>query len=169
MRFVLLATSLASLAGIVLAKPEKIRGVTDPVYHLYLQAYPKDKSIPVLGPEASAEFFNIAGTIQSTNSSSYLNIGSDATSYKTLQLSNASGTSAWGLEGDTIITTQSSSWGRQLRLTKFGRVEFLGVSAGYKLLATLSSNREQCANWEELQQLSDDPSALPLLDGFDLG
>ncbi|KAK1633861.1 hypothetical protein CaCOL14_005922 [Colletotrichum acutatum] len=114
MRFVLLATSLASLAGIVLAKPEKIRGVTDPVYHLYLQAYPKDKSIPVLGPEASAEFFNIAGTIQSANSSSYLNIGGDATSYKTLQLSNASGTSAWGLEGDTIITTQSSSWGRQL-------------------------------------------------------
>ncbi|KAF4785400.1 hypothetical protein HER10_EVM0006022 [Colletotrichum scovillei] len=114
MRFVLLATSLASLAGTVLAKPEKIRGVTDPVYHLYLQAYPKDKSIPVLGPEASAEFFNIAGTIQSANSSSYLNIGGDATSYKTLSLSNASGTSAWGLEGDTIITTQSSSWGRQL-------------------------------------------------------
>ncbi|KAK1491810.1 hypothetical protein CABS01_12134 [Colletotrichum abscissum] len=114
MRLVLLATSLASLAGVVLAKPEKIRGVTDPVYHLYLQAYPKDKSIPVLGPEASAEFFNIAGTIQSANSSSYLNIGGDATSYKTLSLSNASGTSAWGLEGDTIITTQSSSWGRRM-------------------------------------------------------
>ncbi|KAI3535160.1 hypothetical protein CABS03_06027 [Colletotrichum abscissum] len=116
MRLVLLATSLASLAGVVLAKPEKIRGVTDPVYHLYLQAYPKDKSIPVLGPEASAEFFNIAGTIQSANSSSYLNIGGDATSYKTLSLSNASGTSAWGLEGDTIITTQSSSWGRRTEL-----------------------------------------------------
>ncbi|KXH38373.1 hypothetical protein CNYM01_09394 [Colletotrichum nymphaeae SA-01] len=114
MRFVLLASSLASLAGTVLAKPEKIRGVTDPVYHLYLQAYPKDKSIPVLGPEASAEFFNIAGTIQSANSSSYLNIGGDATSYKILSLSNASGTSAWGLEGDTIITTQSSSWGRRM-------------------------------------------------------
>ncbi|KZL68428.1 hypothetical protein CI238_00181 [Colletotrichum incanum] len=111
---VLLSTALASLTGTVLAKPEHIRGVSSPVYHLYLQAYPEDKSIPVLGPEASAESFNIAGTIQSANSSLYLGIGSDATSYKTLLFSNGSATDAWGLEGDTIITKQSSSWGRQL-------------------------------------------------------
>ncbi|KAF9880751.1 hypothetical protein CkaCkLH20_01793 [Colletotrichum karsti] len=114
MRLVLLSTLLASFTGAALAKPEKIRGVSDPVYHLYLQAYAKDKTIAVLGPEASAESFNIAGSIQSANSSSYLNIGSDATSYKTLRFGNASETKAWGLEGDTIITTQGSTWGRQL-------------------------------------------------------
>ncbi|GKT44923.1 uncharacterized protein ColSpa_05104 [Colletotrichum spaethianum] len=111
---VLLSAALASLAGTVLGKPEQIRSVSSPVYHLYLQAYPKDKSIPVLGPEASAESFNIAGTIQSTNTSLYLGIKSDATSYKTLLFSNASSTDAWGLEGDTIITKQGSSWGRRM-------------------------------------------------------
>jgi hypothetical protein len=33
----------------------KIRGVRDPIYHLYLQASSKSPSIPVLGPEASAD------------------------------------------------------------------------------------------------------------------
>ncbi|KAI8307753.1 hypothetical protein K4K59_010694 [Colletotrichum sp. SAR11_240] len=113
MRLVLLSTLLASVTGVAVAKPEKIRGVSDPVYHLYLQAYPKDKTVPVLGPEASAESFNIAGSIQSANSSAYLNIGSDTTSYKSLKFSNASETTAWGLEGDTIITTQGSTWGRR--------------------------------------------------------
>ncbi|KAI8283025.1 hypothetical protein K4K56_010842 [Colletotrichum sp. SAR 10_98] len=113
MRLVLLSTLLASVTGVAVAKPEKIRGVSDPVYHLYLQTYPKDKTVPVLGPEASAESFNIAGSIQSANSSSYLNIGSDTTSYKSLEFSNASETTAWGLEGDTIITTQGSTWGRR--------------------------------------------------------
>ncbi|KAF4832066.1 hypothetical protein CGCTS75_v004963 [Colletotrichum tropicale] len=94
MRLVLLSTLLASVTSVAVAKPEKIRGVSDPVYHLYLQAYPKDKT--------------------SANSSSYLNIGSDTTSYKSLKFSNASETTAWGLEGDTIITTQGSTWGRQL-------------------------------------------------------
>lgn len=111
---VLFSAVLVSISGKALAKPEKIRGVRDPIYHLYLQTYPKDKSTPVLGPEASAESFNIAGTIQSTNSSLYLNVGSDATSYKSLQFSSSPSTTAWGLEGDTIITTRSSSWGRRM-------------------------------------------------------
>ncbi|KAL1865701.1 hypothetical protein Daus18300_007077 [Diaporthe australafricana] len=66
-----------------------------------------------MGPEASSEFFNINGSIQSTNTSRYLNVGSDSTSYKTLTLGSAASTSAWALEGDTIITAQSSSWGRR--------------------------------------------------------
>ncbi|KAK2729593.1 hypothetical protein CKAH01_02567 [Colletotrichum kahawae] len=98
MRLALLLTLLASVTGVAVAKPEKIRG---------------DKTVPVLGPEASAESFNIAGSIRSANSSSYLNIGSDTTSYKSLKFSNASETTAWGLEGDTIITTQGSTWGRR--------------------------------------------------------
>lgn len=67
-----------------------------------------------MGPETSSEYFNIGGTIQSTNSSMYLNIGSDSTSYKTLTFAEAGSTDAWALEGDTIITSQSSSFGRQL-------------------------------------------------------
>ncbi|KAH9907830.1 hypothetical protein F4778DRAFT_777207 [Xylariomycetidae sp. FL2044] len=69
------------------------------------------------GPEASSEYFEIAGTIQSTNSSSYLNIAAtdgETTSYKTLALAEAGDTDAWALEGDTIITTTGSAYGRQL-------------------------------------------------------
>ncbi|KAK1978484.1 hypothetical protein LZ30DRAFT_212382 [Colletotrichum cereale] len=110
---VLLSATLASLAGIALAKPELIRSVSSPIYHLYLQSYPKDTSILVLGPEASAEYFKIAGSIQSANSSLYLGIKSDTTSYKSLLLGKDS-VDAWGLEGDTIMTRQGSSWGRQL-------------------------------------------------------
>jgi hypothetical protein len=62
--FTLLAPLLC-LAHIVLSAPiespraaatvGKIRGVRDPIYHLYLQANSKNTSIPVLGPEASAD------------------------------------------------------------------------------------------------------------------
>jgi hypothetical protein len=69
-----------------------------------------------MGPEASSQYFNIAGgSIQSANSSAYLTVGSDSTSYKTLTLSSgAAAAPGWALEGDTIITGTSSSWGRQL-------------------------------------------------------
>ncbi|KAI0440387.1 hypothetical protein F4803DRAFT_470494 [Xylaria telfairii] len=104
--------------ALVLAKPEQIRGVSSPIFHYYLQAYPQDHTIPVMGPEASSEYFNIAsGAIQSANSSAYLTVGADSTSYKTLTLSSsagAGGAPGWALEGDTIITGTSSAWGRQL-------------------------------------------------------
>lgn len=67
----------------------------------------------VLGPAATSEYFNIAGSIQSTNSSLYINIGGDSTSYKTLTFDKTATTTGWGLEGDTIITTQTSSYGRR--------------------------------------------------------
>ncbi|ETS78982.1 hypothetical protein PFICI_08835 [Pestalotiopsis fici W106-1] len=67
-----------------------------------------------MGPEPSSEYFDIAGTIASTNTTRYFNIGSDSTSYKTLTLDETANTTAWGLEGDTIITTTGSTWGRQL-------------------------------------------------------
>lgn len=69
-------------------------------------------SLVVLGPEATADQFDIAGTIRSTTTARYLNIGTDSTSYKTLTFDNSSRTDAWGLEGDTIITRQGSSLGR---------------------------------------------------------
>lgn len=71
------------------------------------------ESIAVMGPEATSEYFNISGSIQSTNSSLFLNIGSDSTSYKTLTLGTTATMSAWALEGDTIITAQTSSYGRR--------------------------------------------------------
>ncbi|KAI0451862.1 hypothetical protein F5B21DRAFT_527386 [Xylaria acuta] len=108
----------SALVVVVLAKPEQIRGVSSPIFHYYLQASPQDATIPVMGPEASSEYFNIAnGAIQSANSSAYLTVGADSTSYKTLTLSASAGTGGapgWALEGDTIITGTSSAWGRQL-------------------------------------------------------
>jgi len=70
-------------------------------------------SIPVLGPETAADEFTIGGTIQSKKTSQYLNIATASTSYKPLVWGVTGETTAWGLEGDTIITVQSSSYGRR--------------------------------------------------------
>jgi hypothetical protein len=94
-------------------KPYQIRGVEDPIYHLYLQALPGSKSTPVMGPVATSEYFVIGDTIQSTNTSMYLNIGTSTTSYLPLSFNNTASTTAWGLEGDTIITESTSSYGRR--------------------------------------------------------
>lgn len=101
-----------------------------------------------MGPEASSEFFNINGsskfarekdrpnmvcktrgktlltkaTVQSSNTSLYLNVGSDSTSYKTLTFGTAASTSAWALEGDTIITAQGSTWGRREFFSNLARL-----------------------------------------------
>lgn len=116
----------------------KIRGVREPIYHLYLQSNPKNckstpphhitfpttrpkltntyavtASIPVLGPEANADEFTIGGTIQSKKTSLYLNIDTATTSYKPVSWGASGSTTAWGLEGDTIITVQGSSYGRR--------------------------------------------------------
>ncbi|KAF2654066.1 hypothetical protein K491DRAFT_660789 [Lophiostoma macrostomum CBS 122681] len=111
----LLQTALAApVENAAAATVGKIRAVQSPIFHFYLQANPKNESIPVMGPEASAEAFTIGSTIQSTNTSQYLNILTASTSYKPLEFAAASSTTAWGLEGDTIITTTGSSYGRQL-------------------------------------------------------
>ena len=128
----------------------KIRGVRDPIYHLYLQANSKNgthslshpsacfyftlcrfsadfiymtdrlssrltspASIPVLGPESAADEFTIGGTIQSKKTGQFLNIQTVSTSYKPLVWGATGDTTAWGLEGDTIITVQGSSYGRR--------------------------------------------------------
>ncbi|ERS96657.1 hypothetical protein HMPREF1624_06866 [Sporothrix schenckii ATCC 58251] len=114
-----LAAAAAAVSGVsavpfASSKPEQIRSDQDPVFHFYLQAHPKNASQVVLGPEATSEYFTIGGSIQSTNTSRYLNIGGDSTSYKTLTLDAAASTTAWQLEGDTIITSTASTYGRQL-------------------------------------------------------
>ena len=47
------------------------------------------------------------------NTSQYINIVPASTSYKPLALAATSNTTAWGLEGDTLITTTGSSFGRR--------------------------------------------------------
>ncbi|KAF2995927.1 hypothetical protein E8E14_004162 [Neopestalotiopsis sp. 37M] len=86
-----------------------------------------------MGPESSSEYFDVNGTIESTNTTRYLNVGSDSTSYKTLTLDEAANTTAWGLEGDTIITTTGSTWGRP---------QFPGLPIGRFVLADLPPDRE---------------------------
>jgi hypothetical protein len=115
----------------------KIRGVRDPIYHLYLQASSKNgsfstpshllylhrlilvyiASIPVLGPENAADEFTIGGTIQSKKTNQYLNIATTSTSYKPL---------VWGAMGETIITVQGSSYGRR-ELTRCPQHSSFGV------------------------------------------
>jgi len=64
---------------------------------------------PVLGPAASGGYFTISGSISLNNadgSKLYLNINETAaTSYKPLAFGKTATTTDWGLEGDTIITT----------------------------------------------------------------
>jgi hypothetical protein len=91
----------------------QIRGVDDPIFHLYLQGLPGAPGTPVMGPEATGEYFTIDSTIQSQTTSLYLNIGTNTASYLPLTFDATPNTTAWGLEGDTIITETSSSYGRR--------------------------------------------------------
>jgi hypothetical protein len=84
----------------------------------YYKLTPLSATKPVLGPEAGAEYYTIYsdGTMQSTNTSAWVNIAplnSTTSSYKALVLGQTSNSSAWGLEGDTIETVQTSQWGRR--------------------------------------------------------
>jgi hypothetical protein len=57
----------------------------------------------ILGSEASSAYFTIGTTI-STNGL-YLNLAASTTSYQALVFNSTAVTTDWGLEGDTIITT----------------------------------------------------------------
>ncbi|KAI0113574.1 hypothetical protein GGR51DRAFT_18613 [Nemania sp. FL0031] len=105
-----------------------------------------------MGPEASSEYFNIgSGAIQSANSSAYLTVGADTTSYKTLTLSASAGTAApgWALEGDTIITGTSSAWGRQLNflVCKVGSGDLWQV---YLQTGSDVPSGKTCSNYQSL-------------------
>lgn len=68
----------------------------------------------VIGPEASSGHFTINGSIKLNGANLYLNIASGTTSYRALTFDTTASFTGWALEGDTIITTQSSQYGRQL-------------------------------------------------------
>ncbi|KAI6363422.1 hypothetical protein MCOR25_005914 [Pyricularia grisea] len=93
----------ASLLGSALAKPEQIRGVRDPIYHLYLQAHPTNDKI-----------IEVVLLYLSVNTTMYLNVGTESTSYKSLTFGTTASTDSWGLEGDTIMTKPGSALGRNL-------------------------------------------------------
>ncbi|KAI1324091.1 hypothetical protein F5Y16DRAFT_315445 [Xylariaceae sp. FL0255] len=147
---------LAAMAlGGVEAEPQQIRAVTDPIFHLYLQASPSDPTMPVMGPVNTSEYYTIAnGAIQSANTSAYLTISgslSGSPSYKTLFL-NTTETAApgWALEGDTIVTATGSSWGRQLN---FLACEMSGDSGYWQIYLQTGSDvptGQTCSNYQTL-------------------
>ncbi|KAF3916624.1 hypothetical protein ABW20_dc0104072 [Dactylellina cionopaga] len=98
-----------------------IRGVSAPVYHKYLQNM---DGTAILGPEGTqAKFIISGGTIRMSGTGLYLNLDTSATtSYKALSFGTTATFSGWGLEGDTIITTQTSQLGRQLNYVMCGPV-----------------------------------------------
>ncbi|KAG6811905.1 hypothetical protein H0H92_005363 [Tricholoma furcatifolium] len=65
--------------------------------------------VPVLGPEDTSGYFDISTTISLNNtdgSNLYLNVDTSGTaSYQPLTLDATATTTDWGLEGDTIVTT----------------------------------------------------------------
>ncbi|KAL9115013.1 MAG: hypothetical protein Q9227_001257 [Pyrenula ochraceoflavens] len=125
--------TLGFVASLVAARPSidsvkratayEIRGVTDPIFHLYLQALPGSASKPVLGPAASADNYTISNAIRSSTTGRYLNINTAPTSYKPLSFGSTSNTTAWGLEGDTIITTTGSTYGRRMQALRKSEYE----------------------------------------------
>ncbi|KAL1887364.1 hypothetical protein Sste5346_010274 [Sporothrix stenoceras] len=146
----LTATAVSGVSAVPFAtsKPEQIRSDQDPVFHFYLQAHPKNASQVVLGPVSTSEYFNIGGSIQSTNTSRYLNIGGDSTSYKTLTFDAAASTTAWQLEGDTIITSTSSSYGRQLNFLAC-KIDG-GFWQVYLQTGSATPSGQTCSNYQSL-------------------
>jgi len=156
-------------------KPYQLRGVQSPIFHLYLQSLPSAKGTPVMGPETTSEYFTIGSTIQSLNSSLFLNIGpGTGQSYLPLSLDTVSNTTAWGLEGDTVITTTASSYGRRkwsllldrelLETNGMNRIELLGMQFRHdRILYPLSAKGKRYAQRTDLQQLSDNTHTLPVL------
>jgi hypothetical protein len=102
-----------------------------------------------MGPESTADKFTIGGTIQSTKTQQYLNVANVSTSYKPLVWSKTATTTAWGLEGDTIITVQGSSYGRQLNF-----LVCAGSGSGlYELYLQLGSDTPKggsCSNYQTI-------------------
>ncbi|KAG8954284.1 hypothetical protein FRC04_000509 [Tulasnella sp. 424] len=68
----------------------------------------------VIGPESSGGLFTINGSIKLNGPNLYLNIANSTTSYHALTFDSTATFTGWALEGDTIITAQSSQYGRQL-------------------------------------------------------
>ncbi|KAH7116746.1 hypothetical protein B0J11DRAFT_571246 [Dendryphion nanum] len=128
----------------------KIRGVRDPIYHLYLQASPKNASLPLLGPESTADTFTITPTIQSRKTSLYLNIQTASTSYKPLSWGKEAQTTAWGLEGDTIITVQGSSFGRQLNWLVCKSVDNSGYYDLFFQTGSETPSGRSCSNYQTI-------------------
>jgi len=132
------------------SKPYQLRGVQSPIFHLYLQSLPSAKGTPVMGPEASSEYFTIGSTIQSLNSSLYLNIGpSSGKSYLALSLDTSPNTTAWGLEGDTVITTTASSYGRQLNFLACNSATS-GYYSIYLQTGSDTPSGQTCSNYQTI-------------------
>jgi len=109
------SSSAPSASSTAVPAGDEIRADQDPVYHLYLQ---NQGGAAVLGPESTDGRFNVSSTIILNSPTGgaplYLNIASGNASYLPVSFGTTASTTGWALEGDTIITSQSSPWGRQL-------------------------------------------------------
>ncbi|KAF2843562.1 hypothetical protein M501DRAFT_994527 [Patellaria atrata CBS 101060] len=143
-------TTAAPVEAVQVAKSYQIRGVVAPIFHLYLQSLPSNSAVPVMGPESGAEMFQIGSTIQSDKSKLFLNIGAASTSYKPLSFGASGNTTAWGLEGDTIITTQGSSYGRQLNFLACARSGASGYYDVYLQTGSDTPSGQTCSNYQTL-------------------
>ncbi|KAG8864851.1 hypothetical protein FRB96_003437 [Tulasnella sp. 330] len=113
------------------ATGQEIRADQDPVYHFYLQ---NSAGTAVLGPEAGDGIFNINGSILDTTTGLYLNIApSTGPSYRGLTFDKTPTFTGWSLEGDTIITATTSTYGRQLN--------FLGGKTSYVMAHKCGESR----------------------------
>ncbi|KAH8757533.1 hypothetical protein BGZ57DRAFT_771905 [Hyaloscypha finlandica] len=131
-------------------KPYQLRGVQSPIFHLYLQSFPTANSTPVMGPEATSEYFTIGSSIQSLNSSLFLNIGpGTGKSYLPLSLDTVPTTTAWGLEGDTVITTAASSYGRQLNFLACNSAT-TGYYTLYLQKGSDTPSGQNCSNYQTI-------------------
>jgi len=140
------ATATTSAAA---ATGSQIRGVSDPIYHLYLQR--SSSGAPVLASEDTAGEFVISGSIQDVSSGDYLNINtSDTTSYKSLSFGSTATFTGWGLEGDTIITTTSSSYGRQLNFLACASSTDSGAYDIYLQTGSDEPSTGSCSNYQTL-------------------
>ncbi|KAF2639191.1 hypothetical protein P280DRAFT_429615, partial [Massarina eburnea CBS 473.64] len=128
----------------------KIRGVQAPIYHLYLQANPTNASTPVLGPEVSADNFTIGDTIQAKKTNAYLNVVAATTSYKPLVWGAGAETTAWGLEGDTIITVTGSAFGRQLNFLACESKEASGYFDLFLQTGSEVPSGRSCSNYQTI-------------------
>jgi hypothetical protein len=82
----------------------------------------------------------------------YLNIGTSSTSYLPLYFNSTASTTAWGLEGDTIITESGSSYGRQLNFLVCAASE-TGGSGYYDLYLQTGSDEpsgRNCSNYQTI-------------------
>ena len=83
----------------------------------------------------------------------YLNIGTSTTSYLPLHFNSTASATAWGLEGDTIITESGSVYGWQLNFLVCAADETGAPSGYFDLYLQTGSDTpvgRNCSNYQSI-------------------